>query len=222
MIAEVNGIRLFYEKSGEGRPLIMVHGNGEDHTIFDEAAALLEKDYCVIRPDSRCHGRSEDTPELHYADMAADVIALIEALDLQDVIFYGFSDGGIVALMAAARCERITTLIVSGANTSPKAVKLPLRLAIRFGYWRTRDKKLGLMLREPNISDAGLASIRARTLVLAGSGDLIPEKETRHIAAAIPGAQLKILKGEDHGSYIVHSEKIAELIRGFLKGEENR
>ena len=217
MIAEVNGIRLFYEKSGEGRPLIMVHGNGEDHTIFDEAAALLEKDYCVIRPDSRCHGRSEDTPELHYADMAADVIALIEALDLQDVIFYGFSDGGIIGLMAASRCEQISTLIVSGANTSPKAVKLWLRLAIRASYLRSKDKKLALMLREPDIADEELRRIRASTLVLAGSGDLIPEKETRHIASLIPGAELQILKGEDHGSYIVHSAKIAGLIRDFAR-----
>ena len=43
MIAEVNGIKLFYEKRGEGRPLVMVHGNGEDHTIFQQALLLLEK-----------------------------------------------------------------------------------------------------------------------------------------------------------------------------------
>ena len=72
------------------------------------------------------------------------------------------------------------------------------------------------MLREPSISDETLRAIRARTLVLAGSGDLILPEETRHIAAAIPGAQLRILEGEDHGSYIVHSTKIAELIRDFV------
>ena len=44
MIAEVNGVKLFYEKSGEGRPLVMVHGNGEDHTIFDEAVRALRDD----------------------------------------------------------------------------------------------------------------------------------------------------------------------------------
>ena len=49
-------------------------------------------------------------------------------------------------------------------------------------------------------------------------GDLIPEKETRHIADTIPGAELQILKGEDHGSYIVHSTKIAGLIRDFARG----
>ena len=218
MIAEVNGIRIFYEKSGAGRPLVMVHGNSEDHTIFDEAARALRDEYCCYRVDSRCHGQSEDTPELHYRDMAADMIAFLEALDLRDVIFYGFSDGGIIGLMAAARCERITTLIVSGANTSPQAVGVGLRLIGRALYLLTKDKKFKLMLDEPDITDEELRSIRASTLVLAGSRDLIPEKESRHIAEAIPGAELSILKGEGHGSYIVHSTKIADLIRDFARG----
>ncbi len=217
MIAEVNGIKLYYEKSGAGRPLVMVHGNGEDHTIFDEAVRELRGDYCCYCLDSRCHGRSEDTRELHYRDMATDVIAFLKALDLRDVIFYGFSDGGIVGLMAAARCERITTLIVSGANTNPRAVKFWLRPIIAVGKLLTRDKKLSLMLYEPDIADEELRAIRASTLVLAGSGDLIPERETHHIADAIPGAELMILKGENHGSYIVHSTKIAGLIRDFAR-----
>ncbi len=220
MIAQVNGIKLFYEKRGEGRPIVMVHGNGEDHTIFDKAAVSLSARYAVYCLDSRCHGQSEDTSELHYADMAADVVAFLEAFDLNDVVFYGFSDGGIIGLMAAPQTERITTLIISGANTSPKAVKPWLRALIAVLRVLTRDKKILLMLNEPQITDAELGSIRARTLVLAGSADLIPEWETRHIASAIHGAELKILPGEGHGSYIVHSLKIAELIRAFLRGEE--
>jgi pimeloyl-ACP methyl ester carboxylesterase len=156
---------------------------------------------------------------LHYEDMASDMIAFLEALDLRDAVFYGFSDGGIVGLLAASRCERITTLITSGANLSPKGVKRALRLMI-WGMNKLRpDDKLALMLREPDISGETLRAIRARTLVLAGSRDLILPEETRRIAAGIPGAQLKILKGEDHGSYIVHSTKIARLIRDFVLAE---
>lgn len=215
MFEQVNGISLFYERSGSGRPLLMVHGNGETRRVFDEAAAALSGRFDVIRPDSRCHGLSEDTPELHYSDMADDMIALIEKLDLHDVVFYGFSDGGIVGLLAAERCERITALITSGANTSPDAVKAWLKRIIRVSHFFTRDKKLALMLREPHISDAELEKIRIPALILAGSEDVIPEEETRHIAAKIPGAQLKILPGEGHGSYIKHSTKIAELIADF-------
>ena len=84
MIAEVNGIRIFYEKSGAGRPLVMVHGNGEDHTIFDEAVRALRDEYCCYCLDSRCHGQSEDTRELHYRDMATDVIALLKGIQCQN------------------------------------------------------------------------------------------------------------------------------------------
>ena len=215
MIAHVNGIDLFYEKTGEGRPLVLVHGNGEDHTIFDEAVEILSRSFACYAVDSRCHGQSGGAGDLHYRDMAADMLAFMEELDLKDVVFYGFSDGGIVGLMTAARTDRITARITSGANTNPTAVKMSLRLLIRGMYLFKKDPKLQLMLTEPHISDDTLRSIRAKTLVLAGSKDVIPEEETRHIAAVIPGAELKILEGESHGSYIVHNTKIAELIEEF-------
>lgn len=221
MIAKVNGIELYYEKSGQGRSLIMVHGNGEDHSIFNEAAAELKQEFCVYTVDSRGHGRSSRVPILHYEDMADDMIAFLEALDLRDVVFYGFSDGGIVGLIAASRCDRIRTLIVSGANLSPKGVRRIVRLSI-WGMNKLRpDDKLALMLREPQITDSQLRTIRAETLVLAGSGDLILPEETEHIAATVPDAELQILQGEDHGSYIVHSRKIAEIIRDFALSNLN-
>ncbi|MCR5576950.1 MAG: alpha/beta hydrolase [Oscillospiraceae bacterium] len=215
MIAHVNGIDLFYEKTGEGRPLVMVHGNSEDHTIFNEAVELLKESFTCYCPDSRSHGQSTKVGELHYEDMAEDFIAFLEALDLHDVVFYGFSDGGIIGILAAAKCARITTLITSGANLTPNGAKPALRLLGRTIYLFTKDPKMALMLREPWIGDDVLHSIKAKTLVLAGSKDLVTEKETRQIAAGIPGAELRILEGEGHGSYIVHKRKIGEIIRDF-------
>lgn len=69
-----------------------------------------------------------------------------------------------------------------------------------------------LMMTEPDITREQLAAIRIPTLVLAGSEDVIDEKDTRYIAETIPGAALRILPGEDHDSYIVGSTKVAELI----------
>ncbi len=216
MIAHVNGIDIFYEKTGEGRPLVMLHGNGEDHTIFDEAVEVLRERFTCYCIDSRGHGASSPVAELHYHEMAADIIALLDALDLRDVAVYGFSDGGIVAILAAAETERISALILSGANLTPKGVVLRLRAQFRLAYTFKRDPKLLLMLKEPHITPAMLAKIHAKTLVLAGSRDIITEAETRRIADGIEGAQLRILPGEDHGSYIVHNPKIGEIIRDFL------
>ena len=101
MDAFVNGIRLFYEQTGEGRPLVMLHGNGEDHTIFDEAVEVLSNRFTCYAIDSQGHGQSDEVDELHYADMASDLLAFLEELDLRDVVLCGYSDGGIVALLAA-------------------------------------------------------------------------------------------------------------------------
>ena len=218
MIAKVNGVELYYEKSGEGRPLLLVHGNGEDHTIFNEAVRELRQDFCCYAVDSRGHGRSSRVKALHYEDMAADMLALLEALDLRDAVFYGFSDGGIVGLLTAAKTDRVTTLIVSGANLSPRGVKKKLRAQLWLLNKLKPDEKLALMLREPQISDATLRAVRAETLVLAGTDDLILPEETQHIAAMIPNADLQFVEGEDHGSYIVHSAKIAGIIREYVLG----
>ena len=92
MVIGVNGIQLYYTKTGQGRPLIMVHGNGEDHTIFDEAVSVLKEHFTCYCIDSRGHGQSSPCKELHYKDMAEDMIAFMTELDLSDAAFYGFSD----------------------------------------------------------------------------------------------------------------------------------
>ena len=216
MYITVNGNRLYYEKHGAGRPLIMLHGNGEDHTIFDRAWPLLRKGFCCYLVDSRSHGQSEEG-ELHYEDMAKDMFCFLEMLDLRDAIFYGFSDGGIIGLLTAARTRRVSTLIVSGVNLSPNGIGLWTRIKLRLAWLRTQDPKLKLMLDEPYITDDILAGIRANTLVLAGSRDLVRQEQTEHIAQTIPGAQLEILTGEDHESYVVHSDKIAKLIIEYCR-----
>ena len=55
MYLGVNGIQLFYTKTGQGRPLILVHGNSEDHTIFDEAVHVLREHFTCYAVDSRGH-----------------------------------------------------------------------------------------------------------------------------------------------------------------------
>lgn len=212
MLIGINGINLYYEKTGEGRPLIMVHGNGEDHTIFNEAVDVLKHHFTCYTIDSRGHGQSSHCSELHYKDMASDMIAFMTELDLNDVAFYGFSDGGIVALLAAMDCSRITNLIVSGANISSKGTKLWFQFYLKGMSLRKSDPLIELMKNEPDIKPSELGKIKVKTLVTAGSNDIIRVKETKIIAKSIPNARLMILRGETHGSYIVHSTKIANIL----------
>ena len=212
MWINVNGIKMYYEKHGSGRPLIMVHGNSEDHTIFYDSMVLLRNHFTVYTVDSRGHGFSERVEEFHYDDMADDMIAFMDQLDLKDVIFYGFSDGGIIGLLAAMRTDRIGMLITSGANLPPNGVGLLLTGIVKLMYLANKDGKMKMILTEPNITEEELAQIKVPTVVMAGSKDLVKRSETERIAAAIPGAKLRILQGEGHGSYIVHKSKLADII----------
>lgn len=208
----VNGQVLAYEKVGHGSPLIMVHGNGEDHTIFLEAAEKLSRYHTCYLVDSRGHGESSDCDDLNYEDMAEDMMDFITALNLKQVTFYGFSDGGIIGLIAAAKSNLIERLIISGANTKPEGVVTWLYLQFLGIYIFTKDPKMKLMLTQPHISDEMLESIHIPVLVMAGTKDIIRREHTDHIADTIPGSTLWILKGETHGSYIVHNDRIASLI----------
>ena len=212
MFQHVNGIELYYEVKGNGRPLLMVHGNGEDHTIFDEASEILKDRFTVYLIDSRDHGQSTKVSDLHYSDMADDLLVFLNDLDLKDVTFYGFSDGGILGLLLAQKTDRISRLIVSGANMTPNGVKGWLKTVIKIMYFFNKDGKLRMMLKEPNITAEELSSIKVPTTVIAGEKDLVIRKETEAIAAAIPGSKLRIIKGEGHGSYIVHKTAVADLI----------
>ena len=212
MWINVNGIKMYYEVHGSGRPLIMVHGNSEDHNIFYDSRVLLSKHFTVYTVDSRGHGHSTRVEELHYDDMADDMIAFMDQLDLRDVIFYGFSDGGIIGLLAAMKSDRISMLITSGANLTPAGVMAPFRIIAKAAYAVTKDPKMKLMLDEPDISTDKLAQIKVPTVVMAGEKDLVLERETAKIAMSIPGAKLRIIPGEGHGSYIVHKSRIADII----------
>lgn len=218
MVERINGVPIYYEAVGQGPPVVLVHGNGEDHHIFDALAHSLQKRYTVYLPDSRDHGQSGRVEQLHYADMAADMAGLITRLGLQKPVFIGFSDGGIVGLLLAIHHPGLLEkLVVCGANTSPAQLKSWFRLLLRLELPLAKDSKVRLMLTEPDITPEQLAAIRTPTLVLAGRRDILPEKDTRAIAAAIPNAVLRILPGENHVSYLKDHRRLLAVAKPFLE-----
>ena len=119
--ADVNGVRLYYETYGAGPPVLVLHGGGGTLEGLHYQISRLADDHRVIAPDSRGHGRSTDGPgPLRYADMADDVIALMDRLDVAKADVVGWSDGGIVALDLAMRYPaRIGRIVTLGANFKP-------------------------------------------------------------------------------------------------------
>lgn len=217
MYIQLNGQVIYYEKTGEGSPVILVHGNGETHKIFEVLIPELSKKHTVYAIDSRGHGQSAAVTEFHYTDMAEDIAEFVHALDLVKPAYYGFSDGGIIGLIATIKYPTLfSALAVSGANLTPAGCRLRFRISDRLHYLKNKDPLLKLMLKEPHITKAELSKITIPTLVLAGSKDMIKTRETRRIAAAIPDATLKILPGENHFSYVVKSSKLFPLLDAFF------
>lgn len=216
----VNNINLFYTCQGTGDPLIMLHGNGEDHTIFDEAIEVLSKHFTVYAIDTRSHGQSDRVEELHYHDMAEDVKCFIEELGLEKPILYGFSDGGIIGLLLAIRYpDLLSRVIGSGVNVNPDGLVKGWHTIFKIIYFFNRSYMFKLMLTEPDIKEAELREITTPVYLTGGSKDMIRQDHMKWITDRIPGAKLTILDGEKHGSYIIHSQRIAELILEICANE---
>ena len=80
MYIQLNSQVICYEKTGEGSPVILIHGNKGDHHTFDALAETMSNYHTVYAMDSRGYGESATPKEYHYKDMAEDVINLINAL----------------------------------------------------------------------------------------------------------------------------------------------
>lgn len=213
----VNGVTLFYEVTGQGAPLILVHGNGEDHHIFDVLVKELKNHYTCYCIDSRGHGISSPVSDYNYQVMAEDIMEFIKTLNLKAVIYYGFSDGGIIGLLVASQSDLISKLIVSGANIDPRGLKDYVYYYMKLRYFFKKDPLIKLMLEQPHIDLSTLQKIKARTLVLAGSKDIIKEAHTIRIAHYLSNSQLLILPKETHSSYVINSSKLAPIIKSFVK-----
>lgn len=218
MLQRVNDIDLYYEESGKGDPIILLHGNGESHMIFNKLSKLLSERYMVYAIDSRGHGQSTRVKILDYIQMAEDIACFIRVKQLNRPILYGFSDGGILGLILAGQYpDLLSKLIISGANTRPDGMKSFYRRLFKLIYFLTRNPNYKLMITQPDIKDEELGKICIPTLVLAGSRDLITEAHTRHISSCIKNSTLKIIEGENHMSYVFDNEKLYKTIAPFLE-----
>lgn len=121
-----DGVRLFHRDWGSGQPVLFVHSWALDHTIWNYQTLFLgQHGFRCVAFDWRGHGRS-DTPATAYDldSFADDVAAVIESLDLRDVVLVGHSTGGghIVRYLARHGSSRVTKIILI-APTIPFALR---------------------------------------------------------------------------------------------------
>lgn len=216
---DVNGVTLNYELAGEGKPVVLVHGNGGRHQAFSvEIKQLVDAGYKVYAVDSRGQGANEPLEEYHYADMAEDMYQFITTLDLDKPAYYGWSDGGIIGLMLElAHPGTVSLMAISGANLNPEGADPEVIAMIADAVEENPDPLSSMMLVEPNIDPESLKTIEIPVLVTAGSEDVILPEHTQLIADSLPNAQLEIVEGEGHETYIEGSEIMGNMLIDFLQ-----
>ena len=202
-------IKHHYIEIGEGFPLILLHGNGEDLSYFEHQMEPFAKHFRVIAIDTRGHGQTpRGNAPFTIKQFAEDLLGFMDQHRIEKAHILGFSDGGNIAMVfAMAYPERVEKLILDGANLDAAGVKRSIQIPIEIGYWiakifagkspgaKKNAELLGLMVNDPNVKPEELARIQCPTLVIAGSKDMIKEGHTRLIARSIPGARMVIIPG---------------------------
>jgi pimeloyl-ACP methyl ester carboxylesterase len=229
MYIKVNGIDLYYEEYGteSGEPLIFLHGNSGSMKTFQKTKEVfLDKRVFLI--DSRGHGKTVFEGKIDFPTMGADVAEFVTAKGLKEVSIVGYSDGGIVALEAAAILGAVVkNAVVVGANLRFDGIKKFYGIGIKAEYaffsllsflkkYKQLKKCYYIMLNQPEITDEKLKKITAKTLVVAGERDIIKEEHTEEIAEKLPNSGLLIVEEADHFFFSKRNEQINGIIRNFI------
>jgi len=222
----VSGHRIYYAVQGSGRTLVLLHGGGDssEHS-FEQQIDVLSPGHRIIALDQVGQGRTPDVRgPLSYSAMMQDTATVLRQLNLRNVDVMGFSDGGILALMLAARHpELVRRLIISGVNISPEGLTDEQReglRAVQAPEASSIDEKLAqLWLTSPTIDELSLellATIQKPVLVISGDRDAIRLEHTLEIYHALPAGELCILPGTDHGTFSGRPEWLNPIINTFL------
>ena len=202
-------IRHYFIEKGQGEPLILLHGNGESCEYFQGQMDAFARRYHVYAVDTRGHGKTpRGERPFTIRQFADDLRCFMDEHGIEKAHLLGFSDGGNIAMIFAMRYpERVDRLILNGANLDTRGVKRAVQIPVEIGYRmaklfsgrsesaRANAEMLGLMVNDPNVRPEELEAIRAKTLVIAGTKDLIKPSQTRQIAEHIPDSRLVFVEG---------------------------
>ena len=122
--ADINGLHLYYEVHGEGRPMILLHGGLGSGEMFGPTLPTLAEKHQVIAPDLQAHGRTADIDRpIDFRLMADDIAGLIDHLGLEKPDVVGYSLGGGVAFFTASKYpEKVGKLVIASANIRRDAI----------------------------------------------------------------------------------------------------
>ncbi len=237
--AEVNGLKMYYEIHGTGRPLVVLHGAFGWAVVFP----TLAKNRQVIAIEMQGHGHTADIDRpLTYEQMADDTAALLKQLKIEQADLFGYSMGGNVAMAVAIRHPKLVRKLVTAGshygkledaydaevvaqfkslspdNFAPKELKDPYdKVAPDPKKWPvlvTKIKKMGSEFK--GFAREEMRSIKAHVMVTIGDRDVVRPEHAVEMFRLIPNAQLAVFPGGDHFMLWTNPETLLAPIATFL------
>lgn len=214
--ADVNGIKLYYQIHGTGKPLVLLHGGLGAIEMFGENLPALARNRQVIAVDLQGHGRTADIDRpLSLQFMADDIAALIRHLELGRADIVGYSLGGGVALQTAARHPEVVDKLVLvstllrrngfypeilaqqgfvNASAAPMMMQTPMyelysSIAPRVEDFPKLLDKIGALMSLDFDASKDVASVKRPTLVVAGDADIFPPTQAVEMFQLLGGGQ---------------------------------
>jgi pimeloyl-ACP methyl ester carboxylesterase len=241
--AAINGLQLYYEIHGTegGTPLVALHGGGSSiDTTFGAYLPQLSKGRRVIAFDQQGHGRTADADRpFDFEQSADDAAALLHHLEIGRADFFGYSNGGTIALQIAIRHPGIVRrLVLMSCNYNRGGMgpefwagfehaelsQMPAEL--REAYLAAAphpehlqsffDKSVQRMRTFRDIPAEALRAIDAPSLIIAGDNDVTRPEHAVEMFRTLPHAHLAILPATDHMAIVKNAEPAASMISAFL------
>jgi pimeloyl-ACP methyl ester carboxylesterase len=244
--AEVGGLSMYYEISGAGRPLVMLHGGLMTIDLsFGQVLPGLAASRQVIGVELQGHGHTADTDRpLTLAGLAGDIVGLLDLLDIERADLFGFSLGGLVATqLAVTRPERADRVVLAAVHFRPDgyhddvrdpalfatSARMPTEedfAAMREAYARVApdparfpafaQKASAAVGTFTGWSPEELGSITAPALIMLGDNDFIRLEHAVQMRQLIPGSQLAVLPDTTHMQLTRRPELVVPMVERFL------
>lgn len=241
---DVAGMQVWHEVSGDGDPVVLLHGGfASASSFFEQTPVLAAAGYRVFVPERRAHGHTRDVAgPITYSVMADDTIAYLETAVQAPAHLIGWSDGAVVALLVALRRPELVSRMVligqyynsTGKTDNPLTDELLELDNETTGFLRdmyaaespdgvdhfpvVHAKMVELFRTEPELDLESLRGVESPTLVLQGDRDEVTVEHSLAVAGSLAHGRLAVLPGT-HMLPLESPDVVNALLLSYLRGD---
>jgi pimeloyl-ACP methyl ester carboxylesterase len=240
--APLDGLRMYYEIHGRGGvPLVLLHGGGSTiETSFGKLLPLLSQHHQIVAFEQQGHGHTADVDRpFSFEQSAEDAVALLRYLKIGKADFFGYSNGGHIALQVAlSHPEAVRRLILESVMYSrdgsdprfwesfdhAKLEDMPAELKQAYLAVAPHPEDLPVFFEKSvqrmrhfnGWTREQIQSVRAPTLLLLGDLDIVRVEHAAQMQRLLGDAQLAVLPGTDHLGIVARAAPVAAMVETFL------